>query len=133
MKLKLASILVVAGLLSGCAGLTTVENAIGAVEGTSISPQAAATAIYAFNAVEAVATGYGQLPSCNTPGAPITCNTPQAIAAIKPAILSGRAARVSLRALLQSSGGAAIPVASYNTLEAAISSLQSVYVQYGIK
>lgn len=133
MKLKLASILVVAFALSGCAGLTTIENAIGTVEGTSISPQAAATAIYAFNAVETVATGYGQLPSCNKAGAPITCNTPQALAAIKPAILSGRAAKNNLLGLLQSNNGGAIPVASYNTLEAAISSLQNVYVQYGIK
>jgi hypothetical protein len=34
--------------------------------------------------------------------------------------------------LLNANSGAAIPVASYNTLEASISTLQSIYTQYNV-
>ena len=113
--------------LAGCSTLST----LGVIAGTSVSPQTALVLANSFDAIETVATGYLQLPPCgSTTG---VCRQQAAVANIVPAIRSGRTARNQIEALLKANTGAAIPIASYNTLDAAITTLQSVYSQYNIK
>lgn len=113
--------------LGACSNLQTLY---GEVTSTSISPQAALAAANAFDAVETTATAYLSLPACG--GATIACRNAAATANIVPAVRSGRAARKAIEGLLQSSNGGPIPVANYNTLEAAIQTLQSTYAQFNI-
>lgn len=113
--------------LGACSNLQTLY---GEVTSTSISPQAALAAANAFDAVETTATAYLSLPACG--GAAIACRNATAVANIVPAVRSGRAARNAIEGLLQTSNGGPIPVANYNTLEAAIQTLQSTYAQFSI-
>ena len=124
MKLKLAFAAVALLGLSGCA-------AFNAITGATVSPQAASVIVNSFDASETVATAYLQLPQCAT-GGPVTCRKPAAVATIVPAVRSGRVARDQIMSLLNANNGGAIPVASYNTLQAAITSLQAVYSTYSI-
>lgn len=111
-------------LLGGCATFSLIT-------GSSVSPQAAIAAANAFDAIEPAATVYLRLPPCGPTVAP-TCRNAAAVAKLVPAIRSGRVARNQLEALLTANGGAAIPIATYNTLEAAITTLQAVNTQFNI-
>ena len=121
MKAVLA--LALACALGGCATISRLE-------GTTVSPQVALTAANSFDALETLATGYLQLPPCG--GTLVVCRTPVARAKIIPAVNSGRTARDVIEKALRAGNGAPIPVASYNTLTAAIETLQSIYAQYNI-
>jgi hypothetical protein len=114
--------------LSGCAAFQALETASNA----TVSPQSVLVAANAFDAAETIATGYLSLPLCG-PTAPVTCRSAAAAAKIIPAARSGQKARDNLEGLLKAANGGPVPVASYNTLEAAVSTLQNVYTQYGIK
>jgi hypothetical protein len=120
-------ILLIGAATLGLAGCTALSE----IEGASISPQAASVAIGSFNTLETVATGYLQLPLCGA-SAPATCRTQAGSTAIASAFRTGRTARNQVFAALSSSSGAAIPVASYNTLTAMIATLQSAYAQYNV-
>lgn len=124
--MKLAALLLIPAIaLGGCSTISTLT-------GASVKPQAALVAANSFDALETVATGYLQLPLCTT--TPIAaCRNQTAAAKIGPAVRSGRTARNQIEALLQANAGAAIPVASLNTLQAAIAALQSIYTQYNIQ
>lgn len=128
--MKLTS-LILAGVLAlgGCSAITQAWDVATA---TSVPPQYALAAANSFDAVETVATGYLQLPACGSVGASVACQNAVAVAKIVPAVRSGRAARNAIETLLNQNSGAAIPVASYNTLEAAISTLQTIDSQYNI-
>ena len=128
--MKLASLILVAALaLGGCSAITQAWDVATA---TSVPPQYALAAANSFDAIETVATGYLQLPACGSVGASVACRNAAAVATIVPAVRSGRAARNAIETLLGQNSGAAIPVASYNTLEAAISTLQTINSQYNI-
>lgn len=126
MNLKVL-LLVPALALAGCASFGNFTGI-----NPTVSPQAADVAVNTFDALEAAATAYNQLPLCAA-GASIACHTAGAKAAIKPAILTGRTARNELEAALKASGGAAIPVLSWNNLQSAITTLQSLYANYNIQ
>ena len=128
--MKLASLIIVAALALG--GCSTITQAWDVATATSVPPQYALAAANSFDAVETVATGYLQLPACGSTGASVACRNAVAVAKIVPAVRSGRAARNAIETLLGQNSGAAIPVASYNTLEAAISTLQTINSQYNI-
>lgn len=115
---KLALLLALA--LGGC---TTISE----IEGSSISPQAANIAVSTAAAVEAAGTSYMQLCVVKNP----VCNL-AAAAKIAPAIRTIHVAARQVVAALRTSGGAAIPVASYNTLTSTITVLQSIYAQNNI-
>jgi len=117
-------------LISCLGGCAAVQQAWDVATSTSVPAQYAYAAANSFDAIETVATAYIQLPPCG--GAWVVCRNSAAVAKIVPAVRSGRVARNQIEALLTANSGAAIPIASYNTLEAAISSLQAVYVQYNI-
>jgi hypothetical protein len=125
--LVLSPLLMAQSAPSGC---TSVENAWNVATSTSVPAQYALAAANSFDAIEAVATGYLQLPPCG--GAVVTCRQSAIVAKIVPAVRSGRAARNAIEGLLASTSGAAIPVVTYNTLEASIATLQSIYTQYNV-
>lgn len=114
--------------LGGCSGLT---NAINVVTGTSVTPSQAYIAANAFDAVEATATTYLQLPACAT-GASAVCRTASAVNSIVPAIRIGRIARNSLEAAVNAGGGAPVSVSLYNALTGQTATLQAIVNQYGI-
>ena len=115
---------------SAPSGCQTLENTYNIATSASVPAQYAVAAANSFDAIEAVATGYLQLPPCG--GSVVTCRNAAVVAKIIPAVRSGRVARNVIEGLLSASGGAAIPVASYNTLEASIATLQGIYAQYNV-
>lgn len=121
---KIGTVLALALSLSACAGL-------GVVASSSVNPNYAAAAVQAFNAAETAADTYLQLPKC-TSATGVVCRNATAVKSIVPLIRTGQTARNAILSALQASNGAAIPVASYNTLQAIISTLNSVYTNYGV-
>lgn len=113
--------------LAGCGATSMLSSLTGA----SVKPQAALVAANSFDALETAGTGYMQLPLCAAASSP-ACRTQAAAAQIVPAVRVGRKARDQIEGLLAANGGAAVPVASLNSLNAAIATLQSVYAQYSI-
>ena len=126
---KFLAIVAVGLALAGCA---KVEQAWNVATSASVPAQYAYAAANSFDAIEAAATAYIQLPLCGSQGASVACRNATATAKIVPAVRSGRAARNQIEALLGQNSGAAIPVATYNTLEAAINTLQAIDAQYNI-
>lgn len=118
--LLFAGALLASAALAGCSTLSEIE-------GSSISPQAANIAVSTAAAVEAAGTSYMQLCSAKS----TLCNM-AAAAKIAPAIRTIHVAARQVVAALHSSSGAAIPVASYNTLTSTITVLQSIYAQNNI-
>ena len=124
--MKAYHLVLVAGLaLGGCSTISTLT-------GSSVSPQAAVVAANSFDALETAATAYLQLPPCTTTQL-AACRNARAAKAIGPAVRSGRVARNQVEALLVANQGGRIPVATMSTLQAAISTLQSIYTQYNIQ
>jgi hypothetical protein len=129
-EIEMKKLLAIGGLALALSGCQSITQAWDVATSTSVPAQYALAAANSFDAIEAVATGYLQLPPCG--GTVVVCRNSAAAAKIIPAVRSGRAARNSIEGLLNANSGAAIPVASYNTLEASISTLQSIYTQYNV-
>ena len=118
--------------LSACSPITTLDAAFGVVTGAKVSPQAALVAQNTFDELEQVALTYGKLPLCGSPGASAACRTQAATLAIAPAVRSGRRARNEIQAALRAGNGAPIPVFSYNSLQAAVQTIETAYAEYNI-
>lgn len=99
----------------------------------TVSSQNATVVINSFDALEAAATGYIQLPLCGSAGAPLTCRNQAAAVSIKKAVLTGRTARTKIEDAIAANGGGKIPLATMNTLQSAIATLQAIYTQYNIQ
>jgi hypothetical protein len=127
MKVKAIGVMLAYSLLAAC---SNAQNVIGTIGNTSVPPNVALVAANSFDALEAAATAYLQLPPCG--GAVVVCRNQLAVANIVSAVRSGRVARNQIESLLNVNSGAPIPIASYNTLTAAISTLQAVYAQFNI-
>ena len=134
--MNLKTIIVAAAFAASLAGCQSVENAYSVATSAAVPANTAMIAANSFDAIESVATGYISLPVCASVGASVACRTVAATKAIVPAVRSGRAARNAIEALLCSgtpcSPNQTIPVASYNTLAAAITSLDAIYSQYQV-
>ena len=124
MKLSLVGALL-ALTLSGCATISTLT-------GTTISPTQIVVAGNAFDAVEATATNYLSLPACVSGGTKI-CRDPAIVAKIVPLVRAGRKERIALETYSTANGGAPAPVTLFDTLQATIASLQSLFASYSIK
>lgn len=112
--------------LSACAQLT---NAWDTLTGASVSPTAVYVAANSFDAVEITATNY--LNYCKTHITTSLCNK-QAIAALIPAVRSGRLARTNLEQFLQAHPDAIGAAGLYDALIAATTTLQGIETQYNI-
>jgi hypothetical protein len=131
--MKPATFLLVLGLGTYGAGLSgCVTDSVEALFSVSASPQSALVAANSFDALETMATGYLSLPACASGGS-AACRNATAAAKIAPAVRSGRTARNQVEAMLQANNGGKIPVATIQTLQAAIATLQAVYAQYNIQ
>ena len=115
--------LVVLGALA-LAGCVTADTTV-----TTITPQQVYVGANAFDAVEATATKYLQLPLC--PGAAV-CRTAKVTNLIVPPVRLGRQARNALEAYVKSHPGSPIPVSLATALSAQVSALQAIFTQYGI-
>lgn len=109
------------------AGCSTFQQ----IEGSAISPQTAAIAVNTAAALEAAGLIYMSEPACG-PSAPVICLNQSVGAKVAPAIRTIHVAARQVVAALHSSNGAAIPIASYNTLTSTITILQSIYSQNNI-
>ena len=102
----------------------------GQTQVATLTPQEVYVAANAFDAVEATATAYLNLPLC--PAAKV-CRTAIATGAIIGPIRDGRKARNALEAYIAANPGvAAVPVSLSTALNAAVSSAQAIIAQYGI-
>ncbi len=110
--------------LGGC-------NTLSMIAGASVNPNYAYALVETFNGFETSADGYLRLAPCVSGGSAV-CRNPAAVKAIVAAVRTGRTARNAVVAALHSTNGAAIPVASYDTLSAAVRTLQSAYANYQI-
>jgi hypothetical protein len=110
--------------LSGCSAVTTLTS-------PALTPTQVIVAANAFDAIEATATNYLSLPTC--PTATPVCKTAAGVNAIVPAIRTGRAARNTLEAAVNSGGATPLSVSTYTTLTTAITTLQAVMAQYAVK
>lgn len=119
MKRYLA-ILSVAIALSGCASLQRLETAYAFVTEATVSPQQVYIAANTFDGLQSIATQY--LVYCRSNLATPPCTAANRRVVIR-GVRSGRAARNQLETYLTQSQPA--PAQIYNTLIAAITSLQS--------
>jgi hypothetical protein len=124
---KLAVLLLVLSL-GGCASW---QNAWNTLTSASVSPQVVFVAGNTFDALEATATNYLRLKKCSATSGPI-CRDPGATAKLIPAVRAGRVARNNLEQFLVDHPGQLGPTGLYDTLQASISTLQSVIAQYNI-
>lgn len=113
------------------AGCGTVTNLYNAATGATVSPTAVIVAANSFDALEATATNYIRLKKCSATSGPI-CRNPDAVAAIVPAIRSGRVARNNLEQFLQDHPGALGPQGLYDALQESIDTLRKAFAQYGV-
>lgn len=111
--------------LSGCSTLQNIGTDIGLVQNASVSSQLATAAETSFDTAEVIGTGYLSLPVCG-PGVAATCQTKVIAQEIYNALKSGRTARDAVQALVVQANGGSIPIASYNTLQAAITSINAL-------
>lgn len=132
MKRALIAIAMAFALAAPIGGCAQVQKTYEIVTSAKVSPTAVVVAVNAFNALEATATNYLQLPRCVS-GGPVICRQPSATQPIKNAVLSGRAARNELVRFYAAHPGELGPKGLYDALVAATNVLQNVYLQYGIR
>jgi hypothetical protein len=117
--------LLLAGLLlGGCSTLSNLET----IASGSVSANQVYVAANAFDAIEATATNYLQLPPCPT-AAPV-CRTSSIVAVIVPQVRNGRVARNQLEAYVNANPGQAVPVSNYNVLITTVNTLQGALAAY---
>ena len=122
--------LLLIGLLA-LGGCSTLQNIGTIVTGASVTPSQVYIAANAFDAVEATATTYLNLPACG--GTAKLCRTAAAVKAIVPAVRSGRAARNQLEAAVNANGGTApVPASLYSVLVGSTNTLQTIIAEYNI-
>lgn len=114
--------------LTACSNL---KNAWEVATTASVSPTAVYVAANTFDALEATATNYLRLPKCGATNTKI-CRDQNAVAAIIPAIRSGRVARTNLEQFLKTHPGQLGPQGLYDALTASITTIQNIYAQYNI-
>lgn len=132
-KLALMACAIGALSLGGCAGFPqNIENAWNTITSASVPATSVVVSVNTFDALEATATNYLQLPLCKS-GGPSVCRTTTATNAVIPAVRAGRVARNNLEQFLAANPGKLGPSGLYNALSSAVSTLQGVLAQYNIE
>ncbi|HZP68387.1 MAG TPA: hypothetical protein VFB29_00470 [Pseudolabrys sp.] len=127
-KLALAGAMALALFGSGCAN---VQNAWNVLTEAQVSPQVVLVAANTFDALEATATNYLRLPKCTGTNGPV-CRSAEATAKLIPAIRAGRVARNNLEQFLTDHPGSLGPQGLYDSMQASITTLQTVLTQYNV-
>jgi hypothetical protein len=132
-KLLLAAAAALCVAAGGCSNVVqTLQTDWSIVTGASVSPNAVYVAANAFDVVEATATTYLKFPPCSA-GASLLCRSPIAVAAIVPAIRSGRQVRSQLEAdVFTPSAQAPTPASALTLLQSATSTIRSILAEYSI-
>ncbi len=128
--------------LGGCAtnpdGTPTLigklENAAASITQATVDPQAIIIAANTFDALEATGKNYINPklnPRCNGANGPV-CRDPGVTAQINAAIRSGRVARNNAKQFLRDHPGQLGTQGLLDALNAAVSTLQSIFIQYNI-
>lgn len=135
--MKRLAILLTAVAVAGCSG--TLINGISTVAGASVSAKAVFAIAQSFGAAEIAAANYLRLPRCAPATRPI-CREPGATPVIKGAARSGRIARDAMKRELRAACAVefdagvecekSIPVANYNTLATAITTISDATAAY---
>lgn len=125
---KLLAILALTLTVGGCAQL---QNDWAKLTSAQVTITTVAVAGNTFDALEATATSYLQLPRCNGTNGPI-CRDPGATKKIISAVRAGRVARNNLEQFFTDHPGQLGPQGLYDALQASISTLQSVINTYNI-
>jgi hypothetical protein len=113
--------------LTGCAELTALTSTI-SPNAATVSGTTAIVAANAYDAIEATATNY--IGYCTPNPKPIGCSV-TAIQKYVPAVRSGRLARNAVEQFVSANpAGTAVPIALYNGLTSASSTLQAIEAQY---
>jgi len=123
---KLVIALALAAALSGCAALQKLESVYQDVSGATVSPQTVYVAVNAFDAAKATATQYFNY--CRTNLTMPICSANNRRTVLKY-VRAGTAARNQLETYLQA--GSSAPSAIFNTLKAALDSLQTSAIASG--
>lgn len=110
--------------LGGCSTIQNLET----IASGSVSPQQVLVAANSFDAIEATATTYLNLPTC--PIAQPICKTQSVVATLVPQIRNARSARNQLEAYMTANPGQAVPVSNYNVLVTGINTLQTALASY---
>lgn len=119
---------VVAGGLVGCASggsLDQIGRAVSAVSQARVPADAVIVARSAFNTAQAAAANYMRLKRCTGTNGPI-CRDPALTQRVHAAVIQGRSARNRITALSRQSGDGSVPIADYNTLQAATAIINDV-------
>lgn len=127
--MKKALVLVAFLTLAGCANW---QNAWNILTTAQVSPQVVLVAGNTFDGLEAIATRYLKLPKCTATNKPV-CRDPVATSKIIPAVRAGRVARNNLEQFFADHPDQLGPTGAYDALQAAISTLQSVFSQYNVQ
>lgn len=127
---KLLALVLVFGLAGCSTELQKIKTAYEVVTSSSVSPTMVYVAANTFDALEATATNYLRLPKCG--GTAIVCRNQNAVAAIIPAVHSGRVARNNLEQFLKDHPGQLGPQGLYDALTQSITTLQTIYTQYNV-
>lgn len=135
-SLRLFAVAALIGLVAPSLGACTTftqkfEAVASAVSGATVDPQAVLIASNTFDGLQRTATNYLRLKRCSAVSGPI-CRSPEATKKIIPAIRAGRVARNNLQLFLKQHPGALGPQGLYDSLQAAITTLQSVFDTYNI-
>ena len=110
--------------VAGCSGVT------GAITGATVTPQVAQVLVDAYNTAESVGTGF--ITSCHLlRGTPQACNLATEQKIFSDLRVYGQDRDAVLK-LLRANNGAAIPVASYNTLSTVYQTLKVDLVGAGL-
>jgi hypothetical protein len=128
---KLALVCMLALGLSGCANLQNAWNAATSLSGSSVPVSAVSVAGNAFDGMVATATNYLKLPKCMGSNGPV-CRDPAVSKKLIAAVRSARVARNNLEQFYRDHPGQLGPQGLYDTLQAAVTTLQSVITMYNI-
>lgn len=134
-RLILAASLALA--LAGCAPGSfgaKVEGVVSAITGATVSPQAIIVLANSFDALEVTAKNYINPRlnrRCDGTNGPI-CRDPAATKEIIKAVRAGRVARNNAKQFLRDHPGELGSQGLYDALQDTVSTLQSIFTQYGI-
>jgi hypothetical protein len=123
--------------LGGCstpAGqrLESAFSIISSAGAATVDPQAIIVAASVFDGVQATATQYLRLKRCTPATRPI-CREPRATRPIINAVRAGRKARNAVIEFLKTHPGQLGPSGLYEALQASISTIQSIYLDYNVE
>jgi hypothetical protein len=114
--------------LAGCAQFNTAWDAVTSAQVTTTQVVVLGNT---FDALEATATNYLNLPKCSGTNGPV-CAEPAAVAKIIPAIRSGRVARDNLEQFAADHPDKLGSSGLYDALKTTVATIQGIFAQYSI-